>query len=166
MVESGAGCGRSSQVGSARPISGPAELHRRKRRGTGATGLEPATSGVTGRRSNRLSYAPSEGDHSKATSSLPAGGLVVVGLAAQVARPHFRQAVGDDPFRSAQRLVDRALGRRGVSAAHLVGGDDERLHDPLLDLGGRTLLGGLTGQSARELLVATNEGLDQAIRED
>ena len=26
--------------------------------GAGATGLEPATSGVTGRRSNRLSYAP------------------------------------------------------------------------------------------------------------
>jgi hypothetical protein len=25
---------------------------------TGATGLEPATSGVTGRRSNRLNYAP------------------------------------------------------------------------------------------------------------
>jgi hypothetical protein len=29
--------------------------------GTGATGLEPATSGVTGRRSNRLSYAPVRG---------------------------------------------------------------------------------------------------------
>jgi hypothetical protein len=28
--------------------------------GAGATGLEPAASGVTGRRSNQLSYAPSE----------------------------------------------------------------------------------------------------------
>jgi hypothetical protein len=27
---------------------------------TGATGLEPAASGVTGRRSNQLSYAPEE----------------------------------------------------------------------------------------------------------
>jgi hypothetical protein len=28
--------------------------------GTGATGLEPAASGVTGRRSNQLSYAPGD----------------------------------------------------------------------------------------------------------
>src|SRR5690606_2981637 len=33
----------------------------RAHQGAGATGLEPATSGVTGRRSNQLSYAPSEG---------------------------------------------------------------------------------------------------------
>ena len=28
---------------------------------TGATGLEPAPTGVTGRRSNQLSYAPEKG---------------------------------------------------------------------------------------------------------
>ena len=34
----------------------PAPLQAK--RGAGATGLEPAASGVTGRRSNQLSYAP------------------------------------------------------------------------------------------------------------
>ena len=33
----------------------PANPHEHE---TGATGLEPATSGVTGRRSNQLNYAP------------------------------------------------------------------------------------------------------------
>ena len=37
---------------------------------TGATGLEPATSGVTGRRSNQLSYAPRARGNS---SALPPG---------------------------------------------------------------------------------------------
>ena len=36
---------------------------------TGATGLEPATSGVTGRRSNKLNYAP-EPEHCTTNESL------------------------------------------------------------------------------------------------
>ena len=37
--------------------------------GAGATGLEPAASGVTGRRSNQLNYAPAKGN-AKFTKSL------------------------------------------------------------------------------------------------
>ena len=40
----------------------------------GATGLEPATSGVTGRRSNQLSYAPATVDRGE-TSYLGAQGV-------------------------------------------------------------------------------------------
>ncbi len=40
----------------------------------GATGLEPATSGVTGRRSNQLSYTPATVDRG-ATSYLGAPGV-------------------------------------------------------------------------------------------
>src|SRR6185437_8370212 len=39
----------------------------------GATGLEPATSGVTGRRSNQLSYAPAASTDA-GTPTLPSGG--------------------------------------------------------------------------------------------
>ncbi len=43
-----------------RRVPKPAEENRLRAggSGTGATGLEPATSGVTGRRSNQLNYAP------------------------------------------------------------------------------------------------------------
>jgi hypothetical protein len=47
---------RSERNGQQKP--GPIAGASRK---AGATGLEPATSGVTGRRSNQLSYAPCEG---------------------------------------------------------------------------------------------------------
>ena len=57
------------------------------RRLTGATGLEPATSGVTGRRSNQLSYAP-EGN-------------------AQYAKPARQRASG----------AGHAVGGRGSAAA-------------------------------------------------
>jgi hypothetical protein len=38
-----------------------ANPHGQRDSETGATGLEPATSGVTGRRSNQLNYAPGDG---------------------------------------------------------------------------------------------------------
>ena len=41
----------------------------------GATGLEPATSGVTGRRSNQLSYAPAALVPEQALVMLPAKGV-------------------------------------------------------------------------------------------
>jgi hypothetical protein len=52
----------AERCGCDRPVGAAKALQMRRpavRSGTGATGLEPATSGVTGRRSNRLSYAPS-----------------------------------------------------------------------------------------------------------
>jgi hypothetical protein len=44
-------------------VSNPATQHANLQEfSTGATGLEPATSGVTGRRSNQLNYAPGDGE--------------------------------------------------------------------------------------------------------
>ena len=48
-----------------------AQVILRSREEAGATGLEPAASGVTGRRSNQLNYAPAKGN-AKFTKSLTA----------------------------------------------------------------------------------------------
>ena len=59
--------------------------------GAGATGLEPATSGVTGRRSNRLSYAPRQtggpqNSHRRAIAAVLAGQPVLFATDDDVAR--------------------------------------------------------------------------------
>ena len=70
---------------------------------TGATGLEPATSGVTGRRSNQLNYAPGTGKSSgiAARSSRPRG-LTHLGLAPPAADGQPRPVAA---MRSATILV-------------------------------------------------------------
>ena len=49
------------------PNHGCPGMNQRKEASAGATGLEPATSGVTGRRSNQLNYAP------RTVGSVPGG---------------------------------------------------------------------------------------------
>ncbi len=87
-----------------KPSTLPAAVARSRRRGglttrsarftgtsrAGATGLEPATSGVTGRRSNQLSYAPRRGPASKAGTQLRR-------LSATL--PHFMRSSGVTPSR-------------------------------------------------------------------
>src|SRR5262245_36691818 len=66
--------------------------------GTGATGLEPATSGVTGRRSNQLSYAP-ERIGSVSVSSADRAAHAPAARACQPDRSHVRRlegGAGDD----------------------------------------------------------------------
>ena len=54
------GDGDALRAGGRRPPASGRPRAGERLGGTGATGLEPATSGVTGRRSNQLSYPPSE----------------------------------------------------------------------------------------------------------
>ena len=46
----------------------------------GVTGLEPATSGVTGRHSNQLSYTPAKGPLAKGSLEIPVTPLGVNGV--------------------------------------------------------------------------------------
>ena len=59
----------------------------------GATGLEPATSGVTGRRSNQLSYAPAAsipGEHTRTAPPLACQGAALIRI------HHKAVMVGDE----------------------------------------------------------------------
>ena len=56
--DAGEGQGSDPQVVTAEPSQASSRDAKPTIGRTGATGLEPATSGVTGRRSNQLSYAP------------------------------------------------------------------------------------------------------------
>jgi hypothetical protein len=49
---------KASEPGHRLAADGAKPCRQQVNRETGATGLEPATSGVTGRRSNQLNYAP------------------------------------------------------------------------------------------------------------
>ena len=64
----------------------------------GVTGLEPATSGVTGRRSNQLSYTPAARSADRAGS---ARGVVYCGPSALSRNPGFSRL----PTRSGGALV-------------------------------------------------------------
>src|SRR6185436_7012267 len=72
---------------------------------TGATGLEPATSGVTGRRSNQLNYAP---ERREIVAAVPRPGRSPGVSADFRGEPRRLDCGGRDRARRAQRLPARA----------------------------------------------------------
>src|SRR4029079_2821234 len=81
-------------------------------KGTGATGLEPATSGVTGRRSNQLNYAP---ERREIVAAVPGPGRSP-GVSADFRGESRRlDRGGRDRARRDQRLPARAPDRSAVA---------------------------------------------------
>src|SRR5439155_19028599 len=99
-------------------------------RKTGATGLEPATSGVTGRRSNQLNYAP-RARPSVASASQPYPALARV-IAGQKLDGITGRALGD--LGQAQLPQERHAVRVDVLAGDEAVLDRDHVHAPVLDL--------------------------------
>ena len=112
----------------------------------GATGLEPATSGVTGRRSNQLSYAPERGCASKAGHRAPPP--------AQLS-PNLGVRGGVTPSRG---MPDPAVGSRGISDGDLGSGSPSCFKAGLTTGAGRRRArsgSGLCARSARSVRAST-----------
>ena len=93
---------------------GFAREHRKPGEKTGATGLEPATSGVTGRRSNQLNYAP------RSTAFYP--------RAVRLRVAPRRVRVRPSPWRSQPRSADA---RERFGYERLRPGQEEAIHSVL-----------------------------------
>ena len=64
------------------------------------TGLEPATSGVTGRRSNQLSYSPAGRCHGVRAARSGCGIRVRVGPSQAIGRPSHAASLGQDSLQA------------------------------------------------------------------
>src|SRR5206468_3798201 len=98
------------------PTKNAAKWRRWMRRDlAGPTGLEPATSGVTGRRSNRLNYDPAVGN--SLANLLCAGGIPEDGVSYQArakSRRRVKRAMSQP--RRMTKIAVRARSRVGVRA--------------------------------------------------
>src|SRR6266498_2669481 len=119
---------------------------------TGATGLEPATSGVTGRRSNQLNYAPRRGGHCSRGRSEAAASLLRVTKVDLLA---FAFIALTALLGLKKGLISSALSVAGIVGGAFVGA---RLAPQLLTGGSTspyTPLAGLAGAAFGALLLET-----------
>ena len=103
---------------------------------TGATGLEPATSGVTGRRSNQLNYAPWRAGHCTGLTPVRGDSVSRGVLTRTGGRSHMRRSPG--PRQGRRGRSGRALPANGRirCAASQLPEWGRRQRDAIVDLTG------------------------------